>query len=364
MASFISRTAIAALLCAASTTAHSHVTNIVINGISYQGYDPTTFPYRKPPPVVVGWSASQNDNGFVDGDVYSNGDIICHKSAKPAGGHAPIRAGERVFIQWETWPSSHKGPVIDYLANCGESCEKADKTKLEFFKIDAVGLVSASKNNGNWGTDQLIANNNSWMVEIPGNIAPGNYVLRHEIIALHSAGQKNGAQNYPQCFNLQVLEGGSDAPSGTLGTQLYKADDPGLKVNIYSSISNYEVPGPSMYSGAVSIAQAASAITSSASAITGTATEVPGVAGPDQPGTTPAPGRGGTRPIPTLSSGGSGSTLTGDAGSGSSGNGNGNGNGNNNGNSQGSGSPFDNGAGASSTSFPRIEPCSETYQLT
>ena len=318
------------LLYAASVAAHSHVTNIVINGISYQGYDPTTFPYKKPPPVVVGWSASQNDNGFVDGSVYSKDDIICHKSAKNAGGHAPIRAGERVFIQWETWPSSHKGPVIDYLANCGESCETADKAKLEFFKIDAVGLVSASKmNNGNWGSDQLIANNNSWMVEIPASIAPGNYVLRHEIIALHSAGQQNGAQNYPQCFNLQVVDGGSDSPPGTLGTQLYRPDDAGLKVNIYSSIASYDVPGPSLYAGAVSIVQAASAVTGSATAITGAATGVPGVPGPNQPGTTPAPGGGGTKPTPTTSRGAS-STLTGDSGGGG----------------NGRGGPFDNGAGA------------------
>jgi len=338
MASAALRVAFAALWYTATVAAHSHVTNIVINGISYQGYDPTSFPYKKPPPVVVGWSAAQNDNGFIDGSAYSQDDIICHRRAKNAGGHAPIRAGERVFIQWETWPSSHKGPVIDYLARCGESCETVDKTKLEFFKIDAVGLVSASKsNNGNWASDQLIANNNSWMVEIPSSLAPGNYVLRHEIIALHSAGQKNGAQNYPQCFNLAVMGGGSDAPPGTLGTQLYQPDDPGLKVNIYSALSSYEVPGPSMYDGAVSIVQAASAITGSATAVTGAATGVPGIPGPNQPGTTPAPGGGGMKPTPTSSSDQSGSTLTGDAG----------------GSGNGRGGPFDNNANAAGSSRPQ-----------
>lgn len=44
-----------------------------------------------------------------------------------------------------------------------------------------------------------IANNLTATVAIPSDIAPGNYVIRHEIIALHSAGQENGAQSYPQC---------------------------------------------------------------------------------------------------------------------------------------------------------------------
>lgn len=48
-----------------------------------------------------------------------------------------------------------------------------------------------------------IANNLTSTVAIPSDIAPGNYVIRHEIIALHSAGQENGAQSYPQCkFSL------------------------------------------------------------------------------------------------------------------------------------------------------------------
>jgi hypothetical protein len=50
---------------------------------------------------------------------------------------------------------------------------------------------------GAWVTDDLVKNNFSWDLTIP-NLAPGNYVIRHEIIALHAAGQTNGAQAYPQ----------------------------------------------------------------------------------------------------------------------------------------------------------------------
>lgn len=58
-------------------------------------------------------------------------------------------------------------------------------------------------------------------------------------IALHSAGTEGGAQNYPQCFNLQVTGSGSDVPAGVLGTKLYSPTDPGILVNIYTSLSTY-----------------------------------------------------------------------------------------------------------------------------
>jgi hypothetical protein len=279
MPSITSTSLLTALAGAVSVAAHGHVRNIVINGVSYQGYDPTSMPYMQNPPKVVGWTASNTDNGFVAPDAFASGDIICHKSATNAGGHAVVAAGDKIFIQWDTWPESHHGPVIDYLANCGDAgCETVDKTSLEFFKIDEVGLVDGASAPGVWGSDQLIANNNSWMVEIPSNIKPGFYVLRHEIIALHSAGQANGAQNYPQCFNLQVTGSGTASPAGVLGTKLYTPTDKGILANIYTSPVTYEIPGPALIEGAASIEQSSSAITSSASAITGSATAPAAVA--------------------------------------------------------------------------------------
>lgn len=273
---FASKTLLSALAGAASVAAHGHVTNIVINGLSYQNYDPFSFPYQQNPPTVVGWAASNTDNGFVAPDAFASPDIICHKSATNAGGHAVVAAGDKVFIQWDTWPDSHHGPVIDYLANCGSAgCESVDKTTLKFFKIDEVGLVDGSSAPGVWGSDQLIANGNAWMVQIPADIAPGNYVLRHEIIALHSANQPNGAQNYPQCFNLQITGSGTAAPAGVLGTDLYKPDDAGILANIYNAPLSYSIPGPALIQGAASIAQAKSAATASASAVTGNATPAP-----------------------------------------------------------------------------------------
>ncbi|KAJ5931145.1 hypothetical protein N7466_006638 [Penicillium verhagenii] len=257
------------LFLASLVAGHGHITNIVINGVSYDGWDIDTFPYESDPPNVVAWGTPNTGNGFISPDAYGSSDIICHENATNAKGYATIAAGDKVNLQWTAWPSSHHGPVITYLANCGDSCETVDKTTLEFFKISGVGLISDTDVPGTWGDDQLIANNNSWLVEIPPTIEAGYYVLRNEIIALHSAEESDGAQNYPQCFNLHVTGSGTESPTGVLGTDLYSATDAGILVNIYSSLSTYDVPGPTLYSGAVSVTQATSVITSTGTATTG-----------------------------------------------------------------------------------------------
>lgn len=253
---------------AVAVTAHGHVTNIVVNGVYYRNFLPNTDPYNQNPPKVMGWTAANTDNGYVAPDAFQSPDIICHRSATPGKAHVAVQAGDSISIQWDTWPESHHGPVIDYLANCNGPCETVDKTSLKFFKIDGFGLVSGY-NPGYWADDVLIANGFSWLVKIPEGIAPGNYVLRHEIIALHGANQANGAQAYPQCFNLEISGTGTSQPSGVYGTDLYRATDPGIFFNLYTSFKTYPVPGPTLIPGAVSsVVQTKSSVTVTSSATT------------------------------------------------------------------------------------------------
>lgn len=101
----------------------------------------------------------------------------------------------------------------------------------------------------------MINNNNSWVVTIPPTLAKGNYVLRHELIALHSAGSANGAQNYVQCINLAVSGTGTAKPAGVPATSFYTVNDPGIVFNIYTTpVAPYTIPGPALWSGAVAIA--------------------------------------------------------------------------------------------------------------
>lgn len=217
--------------------------------------------------TVVGWSSPQDSAlGFIDPSSYTTPDIICHREATPGGTYATVAAGGTVELQWTPWPTSHHGPVIDYLANCNGECTNVDKTTLLFNKIDGVGLIDDSAEPGTWAADQLRVANNSWTVTIPSSIAPGIYVLRHEIIALHAADNANGAQHYPQCINLNITGSGTNnLPSGTFGTSLYKSTDPGIRVNIYTTLSSYQVPGPAFLGGAVPGPQPSSLLLSSIS---------------------------------------------------------------------------------------------------
>ncbi|EPE03845.1 glycoside hydrolase family 61 protein [Ophiostoma piceae UAMH 11346] len=258
---------------ATAVAAHGFVNEIVINGVEFPGFGVTTDSYSTNPPTVIGWKETATDLGFVGPESYASSDIICHKEAENAKGHAQVAAGDNVFIQWNTWPESHKGPVLNYLAACSDAgCESVDKTGLEFFKIGEKGLLTDATNAGTPGkfaSDELITNGLGWMVNIPASIAPGFYVLRHEMIALHSTGSP---QNYPQCINIEVTGSGTDVPSGVKGTELYKATDAGLAFNIYGTYSSYPIPGPALYSGATELAtQSTSAVTSTGAATTGTA---------------------------------------------------------------------------------------------
>ncbi len=256
---------------AALVAAHGHVGNITVNGVYYRNYDPTSDFYNPTPPVVVGWATTQQDNGFVAPDSFGTPDIICHRNGTNARGHATVAAGDKINIVWEPeWPSTHIGPVLDYLAPCNGDCETVNKQTLQFFKIDGAGYDTASSL---WATDKLRANGNSWLVQIPSDLKAGNYVLRHEIIALHAAQGANGAQAYPQCINLRVTGSGSNVPSGILATSFYTPTDPGILFNPYVSNIQYTVPGPALIAGASSsIAQSVSIVTA-----TGTAT-LPGSA--------------------------------------------------------------------------------------
>lgn len=227
--------------------------------LSYEGYDPS-YQWVNPAPITVGWKTpSVLDNGFVAPAAYQNADIICHRSATNAMIAAPVKGGAKIELLWNTWPTSHKGPIMDYLANCNGPCETVDKTTLKWFKIDELALLDPKTSYGTWSTDVMIANNITWTVVIPPTIASGNYILRHEIIALHAATALNGAQNYPFCFNLAISTKGTEKPTGVLATTFYNEKDPGVMYNIDVNppIPAYTIPGPALWTGAVTHSQTA-----------------------------------------------------------------------------------------------------------
>ncbi|KAF2640546.1 hypothetical protein P280DRAFT_469301 [Massarina eburnea CBS 473.64] len=259
---------------ATSVSAHGLLSKITVDGTEYEAYNPS-FQYQDPAPEVIEWSCPEcQDNGYVDPTMYTDvTKIACHKDATAGAKVASVKAGGSIDIQWTTWPESHKGPVLDYLAKVDDATA-TESGDLQFFKIDQKGYTDST-----WASDELLSNNLTWTVTVPSDIASGQYVLRHEIIALHSAGQEDGAQNYPKCINIEVTDGGSTSPSGETADKFYTPSDAGLLVNIYSGdLSGYEIPGPALYdasgssSGSGSTAAASSAVATSAAASSAAAT--------------------------------------------------------------------------------------------
>ncbi|KAJ5392040.1 hypothetical protein N7509_007530 [Penicillium cosmopolitanum] len=236
----LSKTAGLLLASAALVASHGYVTSIDVDGTTYGGYLIDTYYYESDPPEIIAWSTTATDDGFVAPSAYDSSDIVCHRGSAPAALSAPVAPGGSVKMTWNTWPDDHHGPVITYLAKCDGDCADVDKTTLEFFKIDAGGLISETAIPGTWASDKLIEDSFSRTMTIPSDIEAGNYVLRHEIIALHSAENTDGAQNYPH--------------------------DPGIFVDIWNTLSTYDIPGPTLYTaGGAATATAAAASSTSAS---------------------------------------------------------------------------------------------------
>jgi cellulase len=232
---------------AATALAHGTVTGFVTDG-TYNGGFKLDYYYAKlngqATPATAGWYAENLDNGFVEPNSYGTADIICHKNAEAATSSATVKAGGTIDFQWSVWPESHMGPVITYIAPCNGDCAAVDKTALKFTKIAAEGYDASTKS---WAAVTMIANNNTASVTVPSSIKAGNYVFRHEIIALHGAGSANGAQSYPQCMNIEITGSGTEEPAGTLGTKLYTPTDAGILFDPYSGFTSYEIPGPALF---------------------------------------------------------------------------------------------------------------------
>ncbi|KAF9457389.1 glycosyl hydrolase family 61-domain-containing protein [Collybia nuda] len=273
MKAVLSSTVLAVL--AASASGHTIFQELHVNGVS-QGH-------------LNGIRVPDYDGPISD--VNSN-DIICNGGINPY--HQPVSqavikvaAGSTVTAEWhhtlqganpsdssDPVDSSHKGPVIAYLAKI-PSATQTSVTGLKWFKIYQDGYNAADKT---WGVDRMIQNKGKVTFTIPSCIASGQYLLRHEMIALHGAGSYPGAQFYMECAQLEITGGGSTSPATVNFPGAYSGSDPGIKINIYQTLSSYTIPGPPVFScsGSNPITTNPPVTTTTTSAPTTTTTTSPG----------------------------------------------------------------------------------------
>ncbi|KAF8175812.1 cellulose-growth-specific protein [Pholiota molesta] len=220
--------------------AHGGVTSYVIGSTTCAGWQPYNSatgqssierPYSSYNPIlsVSDSTFSCNDNGQASAGQLS----------------ATVPAGTTIVAKWSQWTHA-QGPVTVYMANCNGA------NSLKWFKIAETGLISGTVGNGKWGTG-LVQDTLQYSATIPAALAPGNYLIRNELLAIHQA---NTPQFYPECAQLIITGSGTGVPSGSYLTTFpggYSASDPNININIYDATTaartTYTVPGPAVWTG-------------------------------------------------------------------------------------------------------------------
>lgn len=193
-------------------------------------------------------------------DVTSN-DIACNAGTSPAAAKCAVNAGSTVTVEMHQQPNdrscaneaiggAHYGPVQVYMAKVSDA-STAVGASSGWFKVfaDTWANTGSSGSDDAWGTKDLNTCCGKMNVKIPTDIAPGDYLLRAEALALHAAAGTGGAQFYVTCYQITVTGSGTASPSTVKLPGAYAASNPGILINIYQTMTTYAAPGPTVYAG-------------------------------------------------------------------------------------------------------------------
>lgn len=154
-----------------------------------------------------------------------------------------VKAGDEVGFMVNT-DFGHPGPQQVYISKAPNLAKDYDGSG-SWTKIYSATTKSITDQGLQWSTDKI----GSFRFNLPSSISAGEYLVRAEGLALHGAGEKNGAQWYIGCAQIKVTGGGSS----TLGNSVkipgvYKGTEPGILINIYwPTPTNYTTPGPVLW---------------------------------------------------------------------------------------------------------------------
>ncbi|KAF8505424.1 glycosyl hydrolase family 61-domain-containing protein [Russula emetica] len=161
------------------------------------------------------------------------------------------------------WPHN-TGPIMTYMGACDTStCDKFNGSTAKWFKIDQIGKksdgntwyqadisayhspLSCSRTPYQHAKTRHTVNGSPASVTLPTQVAPGEYLVRHELIALQLAVTLGGAEFYPSCTQIHIGGSQTGTPNQTISFPgAYNDNDPGIyDPNVYSPGSPYIFPG-------------------------------------------------------------------------------------------------------------------------
>ncbi|KAF2705514.1 carbohydrate-binding module family 1 protein [Pleomassaria siparia CBS 279.74] len=236
-----------------TSSAHGGVGVYTVGTTAYQGWQP----YNS----ASGQSSIQRQyatfNPLLIADL-TTVNIRCNNAGDLGTGPiGAVSAGATLKAKWTQW-THRPAAVMIYMAKCPSSgCNSWDGAGKVWFKIAHAGLISGTQNAGKWAGDQ-ITDTLEWVVTLPASLAAGDYLVRHELLALHQA---NNPQFYPECAQFTVTGSGTISPDATYLVSFpgaYSASDPGIAFNIDSdaakTATTYPIPGPAVWNGSESTA--------------------------------------------------------------------------------------------------------------
>ncbi|KAM7199711.1 Glycoside hydrolase [Naviculisporaceae sp. PSN 640] len=186
------------------------------------------------------------NNGFVEN---INSDQIRCFQRSHAGAPNSLQVAAGSSVSYAANPNVyHPGPMAFYMARAPDGVDIKD------WKGEGAVWFKIYHEQPGFGQQLTWSSNgkSSFPVTIPRCLKAGNYLLRAEHLALHSASAPGGAQFYVSCAQLSVTGGGNTEPSGQYLVSFpgaYKANDPGIQININWPIpTSYKNPGPAVFS--------------------------------------------------------------------------------------------------------------------
>jgi len=198
-----------------------------------------------------------NDINPVKGT--NNPDLNCGHNAQKAALVADANPGSVLEFAWAngeggTWVHN-TGPVMTYMASCGDAgCANFDSGNAQFFKIAEQG----KKADGTWTMAELNAGPDATTsITLPADLPAGEYLVRHELIAMQLGMTEGGAEFYPACAQIRLASPSRTAAALPSGDKVvtfpggYSDSDPGIHdPDIYNPGNNYVFPGPPVISEA------------------------------------------------------------------------------------------------------------------
>ncbi|KAF7362385.1 hypothetical protein MVEN_00585400 [Mycena venus] len=259
--------------------------NIYFAGAAANSKTATRVMYQASSPAFV------LPGGFTD-----NKQMSCEGSANnPAPQSISVNAGDEIDIFWEGATGELKGKpgtgsltaynpwvhamgfVFDYITSCNGDCSVFDATNAGWTKIAHAGIDMSNtissdlratmkgkpeqyyptSGPGLWAMAKLVQDGSKWTVKIPSSLKSGQYMIRHELAAVHNPKRNGDASTGPQmyiaCIQLDVKNGGdASLPAGTQAKSLYSPNGDFANISVLSGSfdpAKVAIPGPPVWDG-------------------------------------------------------------------------------------------------------------------